>query len=69
MWINFTLVQQLGRCRTDLFQLGVTWNICLRELLCHREEELNGMRIFLSESVVFHVLPTVQLCGVRGETC
>ena len=37
-----------------LLQLGVTWDIYLRELLCHREEVLSGMRIYFSESVVFH---------------
>ena len=39
-----------------LLQLGVTWDIYLRELLCHREEVLSGMRIFFSESVVFHLV-------------
>ena len=39
-----------------LLQLGVTWDIYLRELLCHREEVLSGMRIFSSESVVFHLV-------------
>ena len=38
-----------------LLQHGVTWDIYLRELLCHREEVLSGMRIFFSESVVFHL--------------
>ena len=37
-------------------QHGVTWDIYLRELLCHREEVLSGMRIFVSESVVFHLV-------------
>ena len=36
-----------------LLQLGVTWDIYLRELLCHREEVLSVMRILYSESVVF----------------
>ena len=39
-----------------LLQLGVTWDIYLRELLCHREEILSGMMIFFSESVVFHLV-------------
>ena len=39
-----------------LLLLGVTWDIYLRELLCHREEVLSGMRIFFSESVVFHLV-------------
>ena len=39
-----------------LLQLGVTWDIYLRELLCHREEVLSVMRIVFSESVVFHLV-------------
>ena len=39
-----------------LLQLRVTWNIYLRELLCHREEVLSVMRILFSESVVFHLV-------------
>ena len=39
-----------------LLQLGVTWDIYLRELLCHREEVLSVMRILFSESVVFHLV-------------
>ena len=31
----------------DFELLGVTWNIYLRELLCHREEVLSGLRIFV----------------------
>ena len=42
-----------------LLLLGATWNIYLRELLCHREEVLSGMRIFFSESVVFHLVSWV----------
>ena len=50
-----------------LLQLGVTWDIYLRELLCHREEVLSGMRIFSSESVVFHLVFWVSSCsGVLG---
>jgi len=37
-----------------LLQLGVTWDIYLRELLCHREEVLRGT--LFSESVVFHLV-------------
>ena len=39
-----------------LLQLGVTWDIYSRELLCHREEVLSVMRIVFSESVVFHLV-------------
>ena len=39
-----------------LLQLGVTWDIYLRELRCHREEALSVMRILISESVVFHLV-------------
>ena len=39
-----------------LLQLGVTWDIYLRELLCHREEVLSVMRILFSESVLFHLV-------------
>ena len=39
-----------------LLQLGVTWDMYLRELLCHREEVLSVMRIVFSESVVFHLV-------------
>ena len=28
----------------------------LRELLCHRQEVLSGMKIFLSESIVLHLV-------------
>ena len=53
-----------------LLQLGVTWDIYLRELLCHREEVLSGMRIFSSESVVFHLVFWVSSCGaVLGCVC
>ena len=38
-----------------LLQLGATWDIYLRKLLCHREV-LSGMKIFFSESVVFHLV-------------
>ena len=33
-----------------LLQLRVTWDIYLRELLCHREEVLSGMRFLSSEA-------------------
>ena len=39
-----------------LLQLGVTWDIYSRELLCHREEVLSVMRNVFSESVVFHLV-------------
>ena len=39
-----------------LLQLGVTWDIYSRELLCHREEALSVMRIVFSESVVLHLV-------------
>ena len=39
-----------------LLQLGVSWDIYLRELRCHREEVLSVMRILFSESVVFHLV-------------
>ena len=51
-----------------LLQLGVTWDIYSRELLCHREEVLSVMRIVFSESVVFHLvsgcLPLLCLFGL-----
>ena len=59
-----------------LLQLGVTGDIYLRELLCHREEALSGMRIFFSESVVFHLVFWVSsllccfgLCLCLGLLC
>ena len=59
-----------------LLQLGVTWDIYLRELLCHREEVLSGMRIFSPESVVFHLASWVSswlccfgLCLCLGLFC
>ena len=45
-----------------LLQLGVTWDIYLRELLCHREEVLSVMRIVFSESVVCHLVSWVSSC-------
>ena len=42
-----------------LLQLGVTWDIYLRELLCHVEEVLSVMRLVFSESVVFHLVSWV----------
>ena len=44
--------------------LGVTWDIYLRELLSHRGEVLSGLRIFISESVVSHLVFWVFSCGV-----
>ena len=38
--------------------LGVTWDIYLRKLLCHREEVLSGMRISLLKAY------WVSSCGV-----
>ena len=40
----------------DWLTVGVTWDIYLRELLCHREEVLSGVGTLFSESVVFHVV-------------
>ena len=39
-----------------LLQLGVTWHIYSRELLCYREEVLSVIRIVFSESVVFYLV-------------